>query len=286
MEQSLMANNEEENDPTGFVLPAVLLAIVALTIVVAAIIGAAKRSNDTFVLTRTQLEDKLKLEGALFVVTAGLINNPEFWPPRQTPYALTINNDAFEVRLQASAGLVDLNTAQPADLARFFLLAGADQETAVNLADKIADWRDADSLVRLAGAERPDYQTAKLPRPKDGYFTSIKEIAEVMGFDAEIAACLEPFITVDSGLPQIVSAYAPPSLASLANGQAAGPTPSLSVGNSVEIEIRRPTEKRTSVLTAVVRTTGQKHSPLLVHGLEMTARPNRDDIPSCFAQSP
>jgi type II secretory pathway component PulK len=280
-----MLNGEADNEATGFVLPAVLLAILALTIVIAAIIGAAKRSNDAYVLSRTQLEDKLKLESALSVVTTGLINNPEIWPPKQTPYDLIIDKDTFEVRLQASAGLVDLNTTQPADLARFFLLAGADQDTAVNLADKIADWRDADSLVRPAGAERPEYKTAKLPRPRDSYFTSIDELAVVMGFDANIAACLAPFVTVDSSLPQIVSSFAPQGLASLAISQSSGPTPPLSVGSSVEIEIRRSAAERTSVLTTVVRKTSQRQNPLLIHAFEMKARPKRDEIPSCIAQS-
>jgi type II secretory pathway component PulK len=267
---------------TGFVLPAVLLAILALTIVIAAIIAAAKRSNDVHILNQSQLSGKLKLESALSVVTSGLIDQPQIWVPKQAPYRLTIGQDRFDVRLQASGGLIDINTMQPADLARFFLLAGASQEQATSLGDKIADWRDGDSLVRGAGAERPDYRAAGLQRPRDSWFTRTDELGFVMGFSRELSDCLAPFVTVDSSLPQIVGPYAPPALASLSPTISAGPPPALTEGSSVEIEITNSDAGKKQVLTAVVRTTGRADQPILIHALQMQARPNREEVPTCF----
>jgi type II secretory pathway component PulK len=276
-----------ENEPSsGFVLPSVLLAILALTIIVAAIIGAAKRSNDAVVLSRTQLESRLQLQGALSVVTTGLVDQPASWVPRQSPYTLAIGQNLFEVRLQASAGLVDINSAEPLDLARLFLLAGASQEEAAGLADKVADWRDADSLIRPAGAERPEYSDARLMRPKNGSFASIDELSLVLGFTRELSDCLAPFVTVDSSLPQIIGPFAPSGLSALVPVQSAGPTPALTTGSAVEIEIRRTQRGIVQVLTAVVRSTGQSQQPILIHSFQIKARPNRDEVPNCFAGRP
>jgi general secretion pathway protein K len=275
-------NQNQKHQASGFVLPAVLLAILALTIIVAAIIAAAKRSNDAFVLNQSRTSSKLKIESALTIVTTGLVEDPQFWVPKQAPYNLAIGEDEFYVRLQASAGLVDINVAEPSALSRFFLLAGASQDQATSLADKIADWRDTDNLVRLAGAERDEYAASGLPRPRNGWFTNIEELGLVLGVTEEMVDCLAPFTTVDSGLAEVVGLYAPRALVSLTPTQPTTMIPALSTGSAVEIEIQHKDGAQTKVLTAIVRTTARQGQPILFHALRARAQPNREELGNCF----
>ncbi len=84
--------------------------------------------------------------------------------------------------LQDESGMVALNTETPARLEG--LLARFDETEGVvaALLDTLADYRDANSLKRLNGAERAEYAAAGLAPPADHNLRSAPEILQVLGW--------------------------------------------------------------------------------------------------------
>ncbi len=129
--------------------------------------------------------------------------------PNGSTYEIAFAGSRLQVTIQDEAGKVDLNVASPALLAGLMSAAGAGPESSRRIAAAVADWRDADSLRHLDGAERADYEAAGLPRPKDGPFRLVAELRTVFGVGPELYEAVAPFLTVHSGLDGIDPAVAP-----------------------------------------------------------------------------
>lgn len=127
------------------------------------------------------------------------------------------------IAVQDEAGRVDLNSASEALLVALMRGSGFNDRDAEQLAQRILDYRDRDAERRAAGAERPEYEAAGLPGPKNGPFDAVDELAQVLGADAVLLDRLRGAITVYSGLtgvdPKVMS---PKSVAQIASGAAAG----------------------------------------------------------------
>jgi general secretion pathway protein K len=107
-------------------------------------------------------------------------------------------NGSYAVRLLDESGKISLNAAEEALLMQVFrrLIVGGNATAAVSVAEErevstvvhsILDWRDADDLEHLNGAEGGYY--ASLPRPypiKNGPFDSVDELLRVKGITPEL----------------------------------------------------------------------------------------------------
>ncbi len=93
----------------------------------------------------------------------------------------------YEVRAVDEAGKIGINAATEEVLDLVFQNLGYEGEVLETLTDSIIDWRDADDLHRVNGAEDQYYES--LPRPyscKDGAFDSIEELLLVRGVTEDI----------------------------------------------------------------------------------------------------
>jgi general secretion pathway protein K len=108
------------------------------------------------------------------------------------------------------SGKVDINTAPQPLLIGLFLAVGVEQAAAESLADAIVDWRDADDLKQLHGAEKDDYAAAGLNyAPANSEFESIDELRQVLGMSDRLFQRLEPLVTVHSRQAGINTGFAP-----------------------------------------------------------------------------
>ena len=88
------------------------------------------------------------------------------------------------VRVDKESLRTNLNTATDGEIKqKTALMMGDDfQREADAVSDCILDWRDADNLARMNGAEEKDYAAKGLPyRPADGPFNVMSELLLVMG---------------------------------------------------------------------------------------------------------
>ncbi len=139
----------------------------------------------------------------------------------------------YEVRLQtgtagysvvSEAGKIDLNNGAPELLDLFLRYHGLTPEERAVVIDSLADWRDADDLVRLHGAEKEYYQTLDPPYiPRNGAIEEPAEFQLIRG-TAKLAGKfpLAEVFTVNNPQGKINANHLTPAmLAFLAEGDAA-----------------------------------------------------------------
>jgi general secretion pathway protein K len=122
------------------------------------------------------------------------------WTFAEVPLAISVSNEASRI---------DLNRADANVLKALLMVLGVPEDKAAALADRILDWRDEDDLVGLNGAEDSNYAAEGLPYgAKDGPFTSVEELRQVLGVTPDLYARLAPELTVDSGTEQVEQQFA------------------------------------------------------------------------------
>jgi type II secretory pathway component PulK len=113
-----------------------------------------------------------------------------------TVYAWRFANCSVRLSVQDERGKIDLNEAPEALLTALIESVGVDRSSAQSLADAIADFRDADNLPRLSGAEEADYRTRGVAwGPKNAPFQSLEEVQQVLGMTPEIYGRIAPHLT-------------------------------------------------------------------------------------------
>ncbi len=126
-------------------------------------------------------------------------NAPDIWKRDGTVHDWSFDGTPVRVEMRDESAKIDINTASDALLRGLFVSAGLNDDEANALLDAVLDWRDADSLKRLHGAEEADYKAAGLSyRPANAPFQAIEELQLVLGMRPEIYRRIAPSITVYS----------------------------------------------------------------------------------------
>lgn len=126
------------------------------------------------------------------------------------PYPRMIDGALLEVRITDERGKLDINAADEQTLFNLFVNNGVAAGDAELLAAAIIDWRDADAVERVNGAEEEAYLAAGLQvGPANRAFMMVEELLQVLGMSYELYRKIEPGVSVfsRSGAPDI--AYAP-----------------------------------------------------------------------------
>jgi len=131
-------------------------------------------------------------------------NAPEAWRRDGSTREWSFDGISVNVELRDESGKIDINTGSDALLRGLLLSAGLNDDEAAKLLDAILDWRDADSLKRLNGAEEADYRAAGLTyKPANATFQAIEELQLVLGMRPHIYRRISPLITVFSRVPGV-----------------------------------------------------------------------------------
>jgi len=112
---------------------------------------------------------------------------------------LRLDEDKIRLAIYDEAGRVDLNSADPRLLQGLFASVGVKPAQQGHCLDLLADWKDADSLTRLHGAEDADYlQQGYQYGAKDAAFESVNELRQVLSMDSALYQKLWPSLTTHS----------------------------------------------------------------------------------------
>jgi len=196
----------------GAALVMVLWLIVLLTIIAA---GHAYNARIEIRLAERQLEtakSRAIAEAATQLTIARLLT-PE---AAKNLYVdgraeqIRVFNRSVTVSVRRASGLVDLNSADQTLLESVFTAGGASAQLAPALAARVLDWRDADNLKHLDGAEDADYRMAALAwNARDGRFTSVEELRYVLGMPPSVYRAVSPYLTVHSNSGGVDPSVAP-----------------------------------------------------------------------------
>jgi len=136
-------------------------------------------------------------------------NAPEAWRRDGAAREWTFEGVPLRIELRDESGKIDLNTGSDALIRGLLLSAGLADEEAAKLLDAILDWRDADTLKRLNGAEEAEYRAAGLAhKPANAPFQAIEELQLVLGMRPHIYRRVAPLVTVFSRQPGVNSQVA------------------------------------------------------------------------------
>jgi general secretion pathway protein K len=142
------------------------------------------------------------------------------WPVDGTVESFEFEGHDISVAIRDATGLIDLNTANSDLLTALISAVSPDEAIQQRIVHSILDWRDADDLAHLHGAEDKDYRAAGLPwSARDGDFASIDELLYVMGMTRDIFDRVAPYLTIYSEKSAVNLEYAPPFLMSALTGQ-------------------------------------------------------------------
>jgi general secretion pathway protein K len=196
-------------DQRGIALVAVLWVVAILALVAGVFI---RETRTEIALTRNLAEDA-KAEALIeagvnrsILVLLGLDESIP-WRVDGTPFAFDYGGGIVQVSIQDEGGKIDLNRSGDAVLRGLFTSVGVGQDAAQHLVDAIADFRDADRLRHVNGAEDA-YARAGLPS-KDAPFAATEELLQVYGMTPEIYARVVPYVTVYSPRRDVNLATAP-----------------------------------------------------------------------------
>ena len=125
-------------------------------------------------------------------------------------YQQELDGILIEVSAIDERGKLDINATDELTLVNMFSGHGLEMADAEILAAAVMDWRDADELERVNGAEEEAYFAAGLQvGPANRPFMMVEELLQVIGMPYELYRKLEPGITVFSRAGQPDPAFAP-----------------------------------------------------------------------------
>lgn len=200
-----------------------------------------------------------------------------------TPFEIEYHGTKIRLHVQDEFGQIDLNAAGDELIRAALLTVGLDVDQANRVTDAIADWRDADDLKRLNGAERDEYlAVGRRSGPRNGPFESVAELEQVPGMTREILVKLASVFTVQSGRAFVDPGAAPrgvlavllrgrpqeigPTLQARAEARPTAGTVTDLAGRAFTIDAAVEASRNGHArLAAIIRFTGDPGRPYLVH---------------------
>ena len=194
LNSELPTNDCRLQTDSGVILIALLWILTALSVI------ALSFSRESFVEVAAA-RNAQSLEDSYFVARAGIaatiyqlmqkrrlpVVRQAALQEVQDPIELgivtgTLGGGAYQVDIQDESGKINLNTVSEQQLRRLVEATGITKEDGDIIADSILDWRDADKMHRLNGAE-DDYYESLIPsyNAKDSRFDTIEELLLVRG---------------------------------------------------------------------------------------------------------
>jgi type II secretory pathway component PulK len=250
----------------GFALLIVAIALAALSLIFAAAISTTHQHlvATTAHLARVRLA--AAVEGAVTTAAYDLSTAREVEPAiLNAPQELNIGGIAVTARARPEAAKLDLNAVSPELLYRYFLVSGLDKELAQQLIEAIrARRKDAD----------PAYAKAH-DKERAPPFEAVSELFALKGVTDDVTQCVEPDLTVFTGLVSVDTDDASDRVREAAGLEAKSPTApraasaatagrAVAAGEIFEVTARAHDDEtgQTQSRQVVLRVTGNSRSPI------------------------
>lgn len=142
------------------------------------------------------------------------------WLPNGVPRTWSFDGSDLTIAVFNESSRIGLNSVQPDLMRKLLIVLGVSTEDAGPLAAAIVDWRDADDLALLNGAEDDDYEQAGYALgAKDAPYETEEELRQVLGMTDDIYRRIAPEVTAApevSGTP--VERFASPAVLAAIRG--------------------------------------------------------------------
>jgi general secretion pathway protein K len=187
-------------DQRGFALVMVIWGLALLSLMAAAFISEARTELRRAANLRARAEAETLAEAGINLGIARLVaERGDTYPQRWTE---TIDGHPVTIAIVDERGRINFNDAEPELLAGLFHSMSLPEAAASALTDAIVDFRDADHIARLNGAEDSSYPPGS-GGAKDARLETADELLQVEGMTPALYAKIRPLLTVHSGIPGI-----------------------------------------------------------------------------------
>lgn len=174
---------------------ALFLGLLSVSLVAVGRSGALLARNIAAITQARTLAD-----AAIETGIAQLLGGTGSVPLNGQPLRLAIAGRNVELSIRNSLSLLDINQASEENLRAFLQGLQVPDSQLMPLVDAIADWRDADDLRRLNGAEYGDYVKAgRRNHPRNRRFDRVDELKHVVGMTPALFDRIAPYVTVHGG---------------------------------------------------------------------------------------
>ncbi|MDD2658998.1 MAG: type II secretion system protein GspK [Methylococcales bacterium] len=190
----------------GLALVLVLWVLSLLTIMAGSFALNMRRESAIIAGVKTNAQAMAVAESGIAMAEMMLLGpDPNMvWRTDGGIYEIDSEDAKIRVRMLSESGKIDINKADEALLQSLMASAPVDTDLQTKLVSAILDWRDADDLVHVEGAEKDEYQEAGLSyQPRNKAFQSIEELQLVLGMNESVFKWIEPLVTIYSGQQQV-----------------------------------------------------------------------------------
>jgi general secretion pathway protein K len=215
-------DSRESRRQRGFALLIVLWSLALLAMLGTAAMQTASRETQLM----RNLGDAALLETAAdgaveHAIYASLDTTSGHWAADGVTRSILVGRVPVRVNVQDEADKINPNFASTALLQSVLIQLRVDPVTALRVASAITDWRDAGGTPGHPSAVNARYAAAGLDyAPSGERFTSIDDLAAVLGMTPELLAALRPHLTVFSnGDPSLATSDPVVASALIALGQ-------------------------------------------------------------------
>jgi general secretion pathway protein K len=185
----------------GVALVLVLWVLTLLTIMVSSFALGVRRETRLTANIRDKAQAIALAEAGIIFAQLHLLttDKQQRWQASGHIYPLNFKDAKIRIRIESEAGKIAINQAKETLLMKMLLQTNLAENQHQAIVNAILDWRDADDLIRIEGAEKNSYrQAGLLYEPRNKPFQTIEELRLVLGVSAELFAQLKPMITVYS----------------------------------------------------------------------------------------
>ncbi len=219
------------SEERGIALIMVLWVLTVLMVIALSFSYMGRTESQTSLAFKQGVEKKFLAEAgverSIIEISYGKMNpnaqaipeGDEPWKTDGTPYTIKTDDGNCIVSIIDESGKININTLNDSSaiiIKNLLMNFGVQEEVADTITDSILDWKDADDLVRLHGAEDDYYKS--LPNPykaKNADFDTPEELLLVKGMTPEILygtgkkKGIIDFVTTSSKSTAINAAAAP-----------------------------------------------------------------------------
>lgn len=191
----------KRNGQKGLALVLVLWVLSLLMIMAASFSLTMNRETSLIIGIKNNAVALAAADAGIAIAEMMLLNPDQNkrWRTDGSVYQILFLDTLVRVRLLAETGKIDINKADQIQLQSLMTQAPVEAEQQTALIGAILDWRDADDLIHIDGAEKKEYEAAGLKyQPSNQPFQSVEELQMVLGMNESILKWIEPLITVYS----------------------------------------------------------------------------------------
>lgn len=184
-----------------------VLWVLSILIIMAGSFALSMRRESSIVAVIKNNARAMAIAESGIALAETMLLNPDpnkAWRAEGNIYEINASDATIRVRLFSEVGKIDINKANQSVLQSLMTFAPVNTDQQNKLANAILDWRDADDLVHIDGAEKEEYLEAGLNyQPSNKPFESTEELQLILGMDKSVLSWIEPLVTVYSRQPQV-----------------------------------------------------------------------------------